>query len=38
MSLLILPKAEPGWVREEENDNTESLDDRIRSGRLPGKA
>lgn len=38
MSLLILPKAEPGWVREEEDDNTESNDDHIRSGRLPGKA
>lgn len=38
MSLLILPKAEPRWMRESEERDIELLDDRIRSGRLPRRS
>lgn len=37
MSLLILPKAEPRWMRDPEDRDGELLDQQIRSGRLPGK-
>lgn len=37
MSLLILPKAEPRWMRDPEDSDDELLDKQIRSGRLPGK-
>ena len=35
MTLLILPKAEPRWMREPEDDDSGFLDDYIRSGHLP---
>ncbi|MDT3706024.1 MAG: ImmA/IrrE family metallo-endopeptidase [Thiobacillus sp.] len=35
MSLLILPKAEPRWMREPEERDDELLDERIQSGHLP---
>ncbi len=35
MSLLILPKAEPRWMREPEDNDGELLDEYILSGRLP---
>jgi hypothetical protein len=35
MTLLILPKAEPSWMRESEERDIGLLDDRIRSGHLP---
>lgn len=34
-SLLILPKAEPRWMRDYEEIDIELLDDRIQSGHLP---
>ena len=37
MSLLILPKAEPRWVREQEDNDGRSLDEYIRSGHFPEK-
>lgn len=36
MTLLILPKAEPRWIQDSEEIDVELLDDRIRSGHLPG--
>lgn len=35
MSLLILPKAEPRWMREPEDNDSGLLDEYIRSGHLP---
>lgn len=35
MSLLILPKAEPRWIREPEDNGNGLLDEYIRSGHLP---
>lgn len=35
MSLLILPKAEPRWMREPADNDSELLDEYIRSGHLP---
>lgn len=35
LSLLILPKAEPRWMREPEDDDSGLLDEYIRSGHLP---
>ncbi len=35
MSLLILPKAEPRWMREPEDNDSGLLDEYIRSGYLP---
>lgn len=35
MSLLILPKAEPCWMREPEECDDELLDERIQSGHFP---
>ena len=37
MSLLILPKAEPRWMREPEDNDSGLLDEYIRSGHLPRK-